>query len=92
MEMNTVYKAGIYDPIRPSSEVMIEALKRWVVHGSIIKQRLEQRILLVGKQVSLKKNILKKEEQFQKEFNNGSHLAAKTNYSHLPIFHLFAEF
>ena len=45
------------------------------------KQRLEQQILLAGKQVSLKKNILKKEEQFQKEFNNGSHLVAKTEYS-----------
>lgn len=50
------------------------------VGGSMTKQRLEQQILLAGKQVSLKKNILKKEEQFQKEFNNGS-LVAKTEYS-----------
>ena len=51
------------------------------VGGSVIKQHSEQQILLAGKQVSLKKNILKKEEQFQKEFNNGSHLVAKTEYS-----------
>lgn len=51
------------------------------VGGSVIKQRLEQQILLAGKQVSLKKNILKKEEQFQKEFNNESHHVAKTEYS-----------
>ena len=59
-----------------------------LVGESLIKPRLEQRILLVGKQLSLKKNILKKEEQFQKEFNNGSRLVAKTEYS---LFHPFTK-